>query len=38
MVAQAAKDRDDLLIPNTGKSCIRDENGQIKAVRGFVRP
>jgi hypothetical protein len=27
--------RDDLVSPDTGRSCIRDEKGQIKAVTGF---
>ena len=34
LVAQAAKDRRDLVAPNTGPTAIR-ENGQIVAVRGF---
>ncbi len=27
--------RYDLVSPDTGKSCVRDEKGQIKAVTGF---
>jgi hypothetical protein len=26
-----------LLVPNTGKSCIRDQNGRIVAVTCFIR-
>lgn len=28
--------REDLVSPDTGKSCIRDEKGMIKAVTGFT--
>lgn len=30
------KPRNDLIGPDTGPSAIRDENGRISAVRGFV--
>ena len=29
--------RNDILIPDTGKTCVRDENGRIVAVRQFIR-
>jgi len=32
-----ASERTDLLAPDTGKSCIRDEHGNIVAVTRFVR-
>ena len=36
-VASAAGDRNDLLVPNTGRA-IRDEKGHIIGVPGFIRP
>jgi hypothetical protein len=40
VVAQAnlrtMKPRTDLVCPDTGRSCLRDEKGQIRAVTGFV--
>lgn len=37
MVRDLAQDRLDLVSPDSGKTAIR-ENGQVKAVRGFLRP
>lgn len=38
MVASAAKNRMDIVSPATGhKDCIRNEQGQIVSVPGFVR-
>jgi hypothetical protein len=40
LVTQANKrmsvPRQDLVSPDTGKTCIRDEKGQIKGVTGFI--
>jgi len=40
VVAQAnlklLKPRTDLVSPDTGRTCIRDEKGQITAVTGFI--
>jgi hypothetical protein len=36
LVAQQVPERSDVVAPDTGATCVR-ENGQIKAVRGFVR-
>lgn len=37
MVASALKNkREDLIVPDTGASAIRDEKGNIVAVQGFV--
>ena len=36
MVKEAAKERGDLLSPDTGKTAIRNEQGQIVAVTGFI--
>lgn len=36
-VLAAAQGREDVLAPDTGPDCVRDENGHIKAVRGFLR-
>lgn len=33
----AGVQRSDLIAPDTGSTAIRDDKGQIKAVRGFVR-
>jgi hypothetical protein len=32
-----ASDRPDLLCPDTGKTCVRDEHGNVIAVRRFIR-
>lgn len=34
--ARSSSPRHDLVCPDTGKSCIRDETGAIKAVTGFT--
>ena len=31
-----ASDRTDLVAPDTGKTCIRDESGRIRAVTRFI--
>lgn len=36
IVASTIK-RQDLIAPDTGKTAVRDESGQIVAVRGFVQ-
>jgi len=36
LVFEAAEDRNDLLVPDTGASAIRDKLGQIVAVRRFI--
>lgn len=36
-VLAAARGRDDVLAPDTGPDCLRDANGHITAVRGFLR-
>lgn len=33
---RAAQPRTDLICPDTGPSCLRGENGQIRAITGFV--
>jgi len=37
LVAQAVADREDVVAPDTGPGAVRDEQGNIVAVRGFVR-
>ncbi len=37
MVAQHCSERHDVVAPDTGDSALRDEQGIITAVRGFVR-
>ena len=36
-VLAACRGREDVLAPDTGPDCLRDENGHITAVRGFLR-
>lgn len=36
VVFEAAQGRKDLLVPDTGKTAVRDEKGQVVAVRRFV--
>jgi hypothetical protein len=36
LVLRAAKHRDDLVAPDTGTNVVRDSEGRIAAVRGFV--
>ena len=35
--ARATQPRGDLVCPDTGKSCLRDDRGQIIGVTGFVK-
>ncbi len=37
MVFDAAPDRVDLIVPDTGKGAVRDEQGRIVAVTRFIR-
>ncbi len=37
LVAQRCPGRDDIVVPDSGPSAIRGANGQIEAVRGFIR-
>ena len=37
LVAQQCQHRDDVLVPDTGASAVRDEAGRIVAVRGFIK-
>jgi hypothetical protein len=37
LVAQAVPDREDVVAPDTGATCVRNENGRIVAVRRFQR-
>ena len=37
IVATSCKDRADVVAPDTGATAIRGENGQIVAVRGFLK-
>jgi len=36
IVKSACPNRDDLLVPDTGKTCIRDDAGKIIAVTQFI--
>ena len=37
LVLAQCKDRDDVVAPDTGRDAIRNDSGQVVAVRGFVR-
>lgn len=37
LVAQVVPDREDVVAPDTGAGAVRDGEGRIVAVRGFVR-
>ena len=36
LVKSACPNRDDLIVPDTGKTCIRDDAGKIIAVTQFI--
>jgi len=36
LVFEAARERDDLLVPDTGPTAVRDSAGQLLAVRRFI--
>ena len=36
-IVRIGTSRKDVVAPDTGPTCIRDDNGNIRAVRGFVR-
>lgn len=37
LVKSATLDRNDVIAPDTGKTAVRDKEGKIIAVKGFVR-